>query len=253
MSEAASSHPNSSFMVNTQVGPSRLPLEVYHLSHDLRGPLNAVLGFCELMLEEIEGPINDIQRADLTAIYHSALNLLTLISNMVDLSKLEANRLTCDFAPVEIKPVIDEIVADDLGPIKSEQPPQIVAYLPPTLPPIWADRERVRQMLKGLLRFAAKHQQEGDIHLTALREEGMVTFRVDIVAVHFSPEEVEDLFNLAVHIDSAGRSELGRGGLDLPLARFLAEKHQGRAWARRQKNGRLGLYISLPISETLKG
>ncbi len=252
MSDAAPPHPNS-FTVNTQVGPSRPPLEVYHLSHDLRGPLNAVLGFCELMLEEIEGPINDIQRADLTAIYQSALNLLTLISNMVDLSKLEADRLTCDFAPVEIKPVIDEIVANDLGPLKSDQPVQLVAYLPPTLPPIWADRERVRQMLKGLLRFAAKQQQKGDIHLTALREEGMVTFRVDITAPHLPPEEVEELFDLAVHVDSAGRTELGRGGLDLPLARLLAEKHQGRAWARRQKNGRLGLYVSLPVHKTAPG
>jgi signal transduction histidine kinase len=237
----------ASFIINSQVPLAQPPLEVYHLSHDLRGPLNAVLGFCELLLEEIEGPINDTQRADLTAIYQSAQNLLVLINNMVDLSKLEANRLTFDLAPVEIKVIIDEVVSADRGITLTDRPTQVVVYLPSSLPRLWADRERVRQMVKTLLHFAAKQQKAGEIHLTALAEEKMVTFRVDVPKTNLSAVEIEALFDLAVHIDTAGRSKLGRGGLDLPLVRFLAQRQQGQAWAKPQKNGSLGLYLSLPI------
>lgn len=88
--------------------PARQPLEIYHLSHDLRGPLNSILGFAELLLEEIEGPLNETQHADVSAIYQSAQNLLHLINMMVDLSKLEANRLKLDFKAVNLAEAVKD-------------------------------------------------------------------------------------------------------------------------------------------------
>lgn len=247
MTDAAPSH-HPSFIVNTQTPPADPPLEVYHLSHDLRGPLNAVLGFCELLLEEIEGPINDIQRADLTAIYQSAQNLLTLISNMVDLSKLEADRILFDFGPVGLARLVEEIVSVDEGVVQPEQSLELVVLISPTLPSIRGDRDRVKQMIRNLLRFVTKLKPEGQIKLTARAESDVVTLRVELDDNgNLSPAELAELFDLRVKVDSSGRSELGRGGLGLPLARFLAEKHQGRAWAESQNDNKLALCLSLPI------
>jgi signal transduction histidine kinase len=239
-----------SFAVQKQVtDPAQRPLEVYHLSHDLRGPLNSILGFCELLLEEIEGPLNEIQHTDISAIYQSAQNLLHLVNTMVDLSKLEGNRLNFNFGAVALDKVIQRIMEAGFGTIKPEQV-EVVVSLPLTIPPVWADQDRVEQMIKNLLRFAFKLKKKGAIILGATQNDNPeVTLQVDIDEVKLAQAELEELFELVVHIDSAGRSELGLGGLDLPLVRYLAEKQQGRVWAENGRESGLTLYLSLPQHE----
>jgi signal transduction histidine kinase len=224
--------------------PSRPPLEVYHLSHDLRGPLNSILGFAELLLEEIEGPLNEIQQADITAIYQSARNLLHLINTVVDLSKLEASRINFDFKSVDLKEVIEAVTPDFVA--AKPEPLEFVVNLPSTLPAIWADRDRTQQLLKSLLKFAFEFTKKRLITLTAQSTPENVTLRLEIDQAGLSPAEIAELFDLIVHVDTTGRSHLGRGGLDLPLVRHLAEKQQGRAWAESQ-NSALLICLALPI------
>src|SRR4030095_11379092 len=103
--------PEKSFALQKEaVHPSHQPLQLYHLSHDLRGPLNSVLGFSELLLEGLEGPLNEVQIEDITAIRQSATTLLNLINVVVDLSRLEADRLVLTFKLVELEPVIAKVL-----------------------------------------------------------------------------------------------------------------------------------------------
>jgi signal transduction histidine kinase len=225
---------------------SQQPLEVYHLSHDLRGPLNSILGFAELLLEGIEGPLNETQQADITAIYHSAQNLLYLINTLVDLSKLEASHLIFDFKSIDLHQIIERVIASDFGAAKSEQV-EIVANLPQTVPPIWADRDRVEQMIKGLLKFAFKQKKQGQIILTAQSEANEVILCMSLDEVAVPQTELDALFELTVKVSSTGHGGLGRGGLELPLARYLAEKQQGRVWAESKNSTNLTFYVSLPV------
>src|SRR6185503_13419133 len=121
MTEATPASHHSFALQKKVADPSQQPLEVYHLSHDLRGPLNSILGFAELLLEGIEGPLNETQQADMTAIYQSAQNLLYLINTLVDLSKLEANHLIFDFKSVDLNQIIEGMVTSDFGAVKPEQ------------------------------------------------------------------------------------------------------------------------------------
>jgi len=225
--------------------PDRQPLELYHLSHDLRGPLNSILGFAELLLEEIEGPLNEIQQADITAIYQSAQNLLHLINTVVDLSKLEANRLTFDFKTVSLNEAVNA-VWPALSKVKPE-PIELDLSLSPNLPLLWADRDRLEQMLKNLFRTAFKLTKKGSISLSAAASGPEVTLRLEIGQVELPQTEVSRLFELGVKVDSSGRSALGYGGLELPLVRYLAEQQQGRAWAEPDQDNGLIIYIALPI------
>jgi signal transduction histidine kinase len=247
MTDAAPTRQHAFALQKETTVSSHQPLEVYHLSHDLRGPLNSILGFAELLLEGIEGPLNETQQADISAIYQSAQNLLHLINTVVDLSKLEADRLTFDSKSIDLNQVIEAALPNLIAAEPGH--PELVTQISPTLPAVWADRDRVAQMLKSLLRFAFKATKKGPITLTAWNEGTEVILCLEIAQVSSALAEGTDLFDLTVNVDSTGRTSLGRGGLELPLVRSLAEKQRGRVWAESQGDA-LIINTSLPADET---
>ena len=226
--------------------PSKQPVELYHLSHDLRGPLNSMLGFADLLIEGIEGPLNDIQIEDITAIRQSARNLLHLINTIVDLSKLDAGRIALSPVPLDLAHMIDEITTYE---IKIERV-EFAASFANTLPPVSADQSRLKQMCLNLLTFAAKAQKEGTITVSYAHNSESVTAQIGAGGATFSPEQADSLFNLQVRSDSAGRSELGKGGVELPLVRGLAQQHGGNAWARSMPGAGTAFYLTLPVAQT---
>lgn len=248
MTDAAPAQPHAFVLPKQAMDPSQHPLEVYHLSHDLRGPLNSILGFAELLLEGIEGPLNETQEADIAAIYQSAQNLLYLINTMVDLSKLEANRLSFDLKSIDLPGVIEALLPDILA--AKPEPIEFAANIPLTLPAILADRERLEQLLKSLFKFAFRSTKKGPLSLAAQPDATAVTLRLEIGQVGLPPAEVAELFELVVKVDPSGRSHLAPGGLELPLARHLAQKQQGRVWAESQSSGHLVIYLAFAAYES---
>lgn len=220
-------------------------LEVHHLSHDLRGPLNSILGFSELLLEGIEGPLNETQAEDISAIYQSAQSLLLLINNIVDISKIEAERITFDFGSVDLKAILQNVAQFDFG---AKMPPQLeldIIY-DHRLPLVWGDVLRIEQALLNLIRFAFNIKRTGRITLTATDEGQTVNIVLTIAEVVLSAEEERNLFELTVMMDENGRSELSKGGLELPLARGLIESQGGQIWAESHEDTGTILHIKLP-------
>jgi len=232
----------------TLQGPnsSHQPVELYHLSHDLRGPLNSMLGFADLLIEGIEGPLNDIQIEDITAIRQSARNLLHLINTIVDLSKLDAGRIALSPVPVDLVNVIRETVDYELR-INGVE---FAVSFSNTLPPVLGDQTRLKQMILDLLTFSAKAQKEGTVNISATHNTDTVTVQIEANKATFSPEQIDSLFDLQVHTDSAGRSELGKGGVELPLVRGLAQQHDGQAWAKNSSGAGTTFYLKLPAAQT---
>jgi signal transduction histidine kinase len=221
---------------------------VYHLSHDLRGPLNSVLGFAELMLAGIEGPITEHQEADLIAIRQSACNLLWLIDTVVDISKFEADRVKLEFGKVDFKRIVQEIVGTDFGTIQPEDV-ELAADLPADLPPLWGVTDRIKQMVLCLVRFGFKVQRKGRLTIGADVKDRMAVIRVMLDQVTLSDEQMADLCELVVHIHDAGRAELGPGGLEMPLVQRLAQTHNGQVWAENEPASGAIIYLSLPLAE----
>ena len=225
--------------------PSFQALKLYHLAHDLRGPLNSILGFAELLLEGIEGPINDIQAEDLAAIRQSAQNLFQLINNIVDLSKLNYDRLTLAFEPVNVNKLINDIVGQELD----QQPDKFVVVLPETPPIIWGDSERVAQMLRGLITFIQNQKPHEPITLSVTSNDAQVIIEIKTTGAWLSPKQTELLFIPVVHVDDSGRSELGPGGVKLPLIQQLAEKHHGTVWLESDVTFGTSFYLKLPLHQ----
>jgi len=227
------------------------PLELHHLAHDLRSPLNAILGFAELLLEGIEGPLNDTQTEDIKAIYQSAKTLQNLINSVVDLSKLEAGQLGLSSGPVRLKLMLETILATQaeryqLNPVK------LTANLPASLPALHGDSARIEQMLLHLIEFARTIQQVTRLELAVVAKDQTVTFNLAAVGGRLPAETLETMFDLVVNIDDTGRSTLGPGGLKLPLVRYLAEAHHGQVWAQLQDGVGPNFYLSLPVEQPVE-
>ena len=225
------------------------PLEAHHLSHDLRGPLNSILGFSELLLEGIEGPLNDMQAEDIKAIYQSAKNLLLLINNIVDLSKLQAQAISFEIGIVDLEHILRGITHIDFGIAK---PPALAITVapPPNTASFLGDATRIEQMILNLIRFSFKKKRSGEINISATCTPQVATLTVAMSDVEISEAEQAILFDLGVTVDATGRSELGPGGLELPLARLLAESQNGQIQV--ESNARLGTIFTaqIPISES---
>ena len=226
---------------------TRQPLKMHHLAHDLRGPLNSILGFSELLIQGIEGPLNGVQTEDMQAIYQSAQNLLLLINTVVDISKLEAERMLFDFAPVDVGQVFQNLAEFDFGSAKPEEV-EVVITQPDDLSPLRGDAGRVEQMILSLIRFAFTLKRSGVINLAAKESEQSITVQVNVPGAQIPASALADLFELGVTVDAAGHSQLGRGGLDLPLAQALAKSHGGEAWAENKGDIGATLFLKLPIS-----
>ncbi len=244
MADSAQMPKNPLKLSKETVAPGH-PLEVHHLAHDLRGPLNSILGFSELLLEGIEGPLNETQTEDISAIYQSAQSLLLLINNIVDISKIEAKRVTFDFEPVDLKVIFQNVALFDFG---AKRPPKLeldIAY-DDALPLVWGDATRIEQIFLNVIRFAFNIKRMGRITLAAVDEGQTITISLTIAEVVLSAEEMRELFELTVTVDENGRSELSKGGLELPLARGLVESQGGQIWAENRNDTAIIIYIKLP-------
>lgn len=239
----ANAAPNKSFVLQNQVKKtSRQPLEVRHLSHDLRGPLNSILGFAELLAEEIEGPLNEIQTEDINAIYQSAKKLLALINTVVDLSRLEAGTCSLNLGPVELEPLFNKVLAND-----AIEAGRVIVNISDAFPSLNGERERVEHMVFNLIDFALQIKDVKELRVSATHNTAQATLQFTAVNGVMNDDDLDDVFDLTVAVDDAGRSTLTTGGLHMPLTYRLAVAHQGRLEVKAQPGTGIIFNLQLPL------
>jgi PAS domain S-box-containing protein len=199
------------------------------MSHELRTPLNAVLGLCEALEEQVYGPVEERQRTALRRIEESGRRLLALIDDILDLSKLDADRMPLDVEPVRV----DEICKVSLRSIQEPalRKQQTVGFHATdgfaTLP---ADARRLKQILVNLLSNAVKFTPEGgSVGLDAVVDEAgeCVRFTVWDTGKGIADVDLPRLFRPFAQLDGSLSREHGGTGLGLSLVRKLVELHGG--------------------------
>ncbi|NJN98359.1 MAG: response regulator [Anaerolineales bacterium] len=200
-----------------------------NMSHELRTPLNAILGFSEALLEQVRGPLNERQQASLRNIEASGRHLLALISDILDLSKVEAGRLEL---LLEVVPVAD-ICQTSLLFVKEvalKKQLQLAFHLDNQMAKVQADPKRLKQMLVNLLSNAVKFTPEGgqvSLEVTTDAEAGVIHFAVQDSGIGIPPQEMARLFQPFTQLDSSLSRQYEGTGLGLALVRRLAELHSG--------------------------
>jgi signal transduction histidine kinase len=217
--EAASRH-KSEFLAN--------------MSHELRTPLNAIIGFSEVLAERMFGEVNEKQAEYLQDILFSGRHLLSLINDILDLSKVEAGRLELELGRFHLPTALDNALtlvrerATRHGITLSQTVDERVGDLV-------ADERKVKQILLNLLSNAVKFTPEGGrVGLTATTAEGVITIAVSDTGIGIAPEDQAAIFEefRQVGRDDARKQE--GTGLGLTLAKKFVELHGGRIWVQSQ-------------------
>ncbi len=215
------------------------------MSHELRTPLNAVLGFSDLLTEERYGPLNDRQRRYVNHIHTGGKHLLRLISDILDLSKIEAGRLQLAIESVQVKTSFTEVV-DAMRPLADKKSQSLMMHISSDLS-VRADAVRFKQVLINLIGNAIKFTPEGGkVELSAQQLGEAVRVEVRDSGPGISPEEQQNIFEAFYRSRQTDKAVEGTG-LGLAITRRLVELHGGHLGIESQPGLGSCFYFTLPI------
>jgi PAS domain S-box-containing protein len=222
-----------------------------NMSHELRTPLNSIIGFSRVILKGIDGPINEPQQQDLSAIYNSGHHLLGLINDILDLSKIDAGKMELAFDEVNMGDTIHSVMSTAVGLIKDKQI-RLQEQVDPNLPAVRADSMRLRQILLNLISNAAKFTDEGTIivsanlHTNSLGKQEVMVSVIDS-GPGISTEDQEKLFKPFSQVDASPTRKTGGTGLGLSISHRLVELHSGRIGVHSTVGKGSTFYFTVPV------
>jgi signal transduction histidine kinase len=210
-------------------------LFIASMSHELRTPLNSIIGFTGIMAKGLAGEVNAEQKKQLGMVQDSARHLLALINDVIDISKIEADKIEAGVSTFNLTDVIRD-VKETFGQAAQDRGLVLNSEIPGPLS-VTSDERRIRQIIMNLVSNAIKFTDEGRIDVTAEQKGSMVEVSVRDTGIGIGKEDLEHLFRPFARVAIPGRLTDGTGlGLYLSkkLARFLggditaeSELHKG--------------------------
>lgn len=217
-----------------------------NMSHEFRTPLNAIIGFTEVLQDQIPGELNADQHEYLGDIHHAGELLLRLINDVLDLSKVEAGRLELFYEVFPIAQTIREAITTLRGQAEKKKI-FIHSNLPPDLGLITADQIRFKQILFNLLSNAVKFTDVGGVKISATVDERELHLEVADSGIGIRPEDMSRLFVEFAQVDASHARRHEGTGLGLALSKRLVEAHGGRIWGESTFGKGSTFYIAIPL------
>lgn len=218
------------------------------MSHELRTPLTAILGYGEFLREDLLNRDLHTLTSDLDRIMTAGRHLLTLINDILDYARLEANAVTIHPEPVHVSSLINEVVMTLQGLAKQGQN-TITVTVEPDLPPVVADPVRLRQVLLNLVGNACKFTTQGEIRIHCYRSTaGELQIDVSDTGIGIAADQLQHLFKPFVQVDSGPTRRYGGTGLGLAICQRLCQV-MGGAISVTSEPGRGSTFsVRLPIT-----
>jgi signal transduction histidine kinase len=218
-----------------------------NMSHELRTPLNSVIGFSEMLDDELSGPLNAEQRDYVQTIGRNGRHLLNLINEILDLTKIEAGKLTMTCQPCDIQ----QIAADTIKRVLPQARKKALTLLPPavTEPVLVAgDPLRIGQVLTNLLSNAIKFTPNGgEVAITVAVDGPMVAITVSDTGVGIPLEMQQRIFDAFIQVDGSNARQEEGTGLGLYLVRQLVELQGGKIWLISELGKGSSFGFTLPL------
>lgn len=216
-----------------------------NMSHELRTPLNAIINFTGFVADGILGPVNDDQLDSLNKVITSSNHLLSLINDILDLTKIEVGMMDLFIQDVDLNEALTSLLATAKGLVK-DKPIEIITDIEEHLPVISGDRRRIRQILLNMVSNAVKFTPEGSVTIAARHQDGEVHISVRDTGIGIPPDQqhlVFETFRQAKH----ELQETPGTGLGMPITKAFVEAHGGRIWFESQEGVGTTFYVVLPV------
>jgi PAS domain S-box-containing protein len=198
------------------------------MSHELRTPLHTIIGFTELLAEELEGPLNDKQKRFVNHVHKDSTHLLDLINDILDLSKIESGRLDLDLRTVDAGEVVNETVGGVMQAARAKDISIENRMAGPFM--VLADRVRLREIFINLLSNAIKFTPGGGSISIDARMDGRSSVRLSVLdtGIGIAPEDQSVIFDKFRQVATTTRGVREGTGLGLAIVKHLVEMHGGR-------------------------
>jgi signal transduction histidine kinase len=215
------------------------------MSHELRTPLNAILGFSQVLREQMFGPVNEKQAEYLDDILSSGNYLLSLINDVLDLSKVEAGQVELELQPFSLREALERGVVM-MRERAMEEGVQVELAAAPEVDVVEGDERRIKQVIFNLLSNAVKFTPAGGaVDVVAARDNGEVRVSVSDTGPGIAPEDHERIFE-KFRQTGAGLEQREGTGLGLALSKRLVELHGGRIWLESEPGRGSTFVFTLP-------
>ena len=221
------------------------------VSHELRTPLNAVIGFADLLLDDHYGLLNTKQNEYANDIAESGRHLLSLINDLLDISKVEAGRMELEYSLVDIETLLhDSLILVKQKALKNdiklavETSAEIEGML------VRADERRLKQIMFNLLSNAAKFTPDkGSITVEGYKRDGELVISVSDTGIGIAEDNLDKVFEQFYQVCNSLRDKTPGTGLGLSLVKNMVEMHGGRIWAESRGTGKGSRFsFTLPVS-----
>lgn len=231
---------------------------VSFVSHELKNPMTSIKGYSELLAAGAVGPINEAQANFLETIHNNVERMRTLVSDLADVSRIEAGRLRLDFQALKLKEMSDE-VARSLRRLVEGKQQTLELSIPEDLPAVWGDRTRVVQVLTNLISNSCKYTQEGGHVLLAAEAADnewdadgapkVVHVWVKDDGIGISEEDQKSIFQKFFRSEDPKTREAPGTGLGLNITRSLVEAQGGRIWFESVFREGTTFHFTIPVAE----
>jgi signal transduction histidine kinase len=198
------------------------------MSHELRTPLNAIINFSKFVARGMMGPVTEKQVSTLTNVITSGEHLLSLINDVLDISKIESGSLSLFLQDVDMTEIITSAAKTAQG-LLSDKPVTLVTEIAPDLPVLVGDPQRVLQVVLNIVSNACKFTNEGEIRISAQRQNDEILVSISDTGPGIDPADYESVFEKFKQTQT-GLRQGGGTGLGMPISKNLIEAHGGRLW-----------------------
>jgi len=218
-----------------------------NMSHELRTPLNSIIGFTKLLLRRLDDSLTARQEAYVRSVLNSSTHLLTLINNVLDLSRIEAGKQELSLDEIDTAAVVEDCL-DSARSLASGKDVTLAAEVPSDLPRLVADRVKVKQVLLNLLSNAVRFTPAGRVTVRVGADDEGMRFVVSDTGPGIPAAEMKRLFEPFHRAHTAGTNDVGGTGLGLAISRQFVDLHKGRIWVERREGGGSVFSFVLPLT-----
>lgn len=217
-----------------------------NMSHELRTPLNAILGYTQLILDKIYGDVPEKIQEVLERLEKNGHHLLSLINDVLDLSKIEAGQLSLSLSEYSMKEVV-QTVFTSVESLAAEKNLALKVMVPPDLVSGKGDEQRISQVLLNLLGNAIKFTETGEVRVEVTASNEAFLVSVSDTGPGLSEGDQERIFQEFHQADSSSTREKDGTGLGLSIAKKIIEMHGGRIWVDSNLGKGSTFWFTLPV------